>query len=219
MDKENTYIIYKAQNNENGYIYIGATTKEIKTRKLDHLQKSNANSTIEFHQAIYTYGSDAFTWEQVDTAQSNDELALKEKQYIYQYNSQENGYNNDQGGGFRKTVYKYSLKDGSFLEQFECLNDAGVSVNSTKKQISKACLSVNNIHKGYYWNYEFIEPFKSKYDKRNKEVFQMDNNGNIISKFKSVKLASVETSTNKTSIAKVCRGERKSAGGYYWKYV
>lgn len=39
MEKE--YKIYKAENLENGLVYIGVTASSIKERKIDHIQKAN----------------------------------------------------------------------------------------------------------------------------------------------------------------------------------
>ena len=210
--------LYKAQNLENGLIYIGATTKGIDIRRKDHEQKSNGSNKNEFQKAISTYGADAFTWTQVDTAESIDELAQKEQDYIYEYNSKKEGYNTSIGGEFQKTVYKYSLHDGAYIEKYKCLTDAAITVNSTKQHISRACLSVNNTYKGYYWSYKFIEPFKAGNDNRKKAVIQYTLDGDEIARFNSVAEASKQCNLSKSTISRVCRGERKSGGGYSWNY-
>ena len=56
-------------------------------------------------------------------------------------------------------------------------------------------------------------------DNRKKVVQQFSLEGEFIKEFKSVSEASKETRCNKTGIAKVCRGERKLSGGYYWSYI
>lgn len=147
-----------------------------------------------------------------------NELAQKEKNYILEYNSKDEGYNSDSGGGIQKIVYQYDITNGTLLNAFDSLEAAGKSVNTTKQRISSSCLSVNQTYKGYYWSYEFIEPFSPKVDKRYKGVNQYDLKGNYMETYKSVAFASKITEISKTSIAKVCRGERKSAGGYAWSY-
>lgn len=218
MEQENNYIIYKAQNLENGLIYIGATTKDINTRKKDHECKSNGINKNEFQEAISTYGADAFIWEQVDTTQSIDELAQKEQEYIYEYNSKTEGYNESIGGEFQKTVYKYSLKDGACIEKYNCLTDAAITVNSTKQHISRACLSVNKMYKGFYWSYLYKVPFEPENDDRKKAVVQYTLAGEEVAKFVSVAEASRQCNLSRSTIARVCRGERKKGGGYYWEY-
>ena len=218
MERENNYIIYKAQNIINGQIYVGVTTNSIHQRKLDHTERANRNEFGKFQEAISTYGAEAFIWEQVDTASSTDELAKKEKAYIYEYNSKEYGYNSDEGGGFKKTVYQYNILDGSLIKTYNCLTDAGNAVNATKQGMSAACLSVNQTFGGYYWSYEYKEPFKPNQDARKKEVLQYSLGGMLLSKYTSVAEASRLTGMSKTCIARVCRGERLQSGGFIWKY-
>lgn len=216
--ENNNFQIYIAQNTINGYVYVGATSKTIDERKKDHLLKTKKEYKNKFHKAISTYGAEAFKWEQVDTASSFDDLARKEKEYVLKYNSKEAGYNSDLGGGIKKTVYQYDTITGKLLNKYADLKDASNAINATKKAVSKACLGVNKKYKGYYWSYDYKEPFEPNIDKRKKCVVQYAITGKIIKTFKSVAEASEKTGFNKSSIAKVCRGERKSCGGYLWSY-
>lgn len=218
MNKENNYIIYKVENKENGQVYIGATTNSLTQRKLDHVERANRSENGKFQEAISTYGTEAFTWEQIDTVSSTDELAKREKEFIYKYNSKNEGYNSDEGGGFKKTVYQYNLIDGSLFKTYDCLTDAGNAINATKQDISRACLSVNKICGDFYWSYEFKEPFTSNLDSRKKIVLQFTKDEELIAEYNSVAEASRKTNINKSCIAKVCRQEREYSGGYKWKY-
>lgn len=214
----NSFIIYKAENIENGWVYIGSTTSTIEKRKRDHIQKANNGTGHEFQEAITTYGIESFTWEQIDTAINNNELAEKEKSYILEYNAQDKGYNQDAGGGFKKSVYQYGVEDGKFITEYNCLEDAANAVSANRSSISAACLRKIIICKGFYWNYELLDVYKPESDKRTKQVSQFDINGNIINKFSSISEASNKTSINKSCIAKCCRNKRKSAGGFLWKF-
>lgn len=171
---KNAGIIYTVECNITGKFYVGATKDSIEQRKLDHLKRANRGDANKFQEAISTYGAEAFSWEQIDTASCIDELALKEKQYILVYNSKEEGYNADSGGGFKKTVYQYNQKDGSLIKSYDCLESAGNVINATKQQLSRACLSVNKSYGGFYWSYEYIEPFKPELDKRFRTVKQYE---------------------------------------------
>jgi hypothetical protein len=213
------YIIYKASNEHTGMAYVGATTKSIEERKQDHFIKAQREVDNKFYSAINTYGLDAFQWTQIDTAENLNDLAAKEKEYILKYNSKNEGYNSDRGGGFQKTVYQYHLSDGSLVAAFDSLEGAAQVINASKQQLSRACLSVNNRFKGYYWSYVYTEPFKPEKDKRKKSVLQLDSNEKkILNEFDSIAEAFELTGINKSSIAKVCRGERNHAGGYKWVY-
>ena len=217
-ENKNSYKLYKAENKDTGFIYIGATTKSIDERKKDHIKKSKKGNSYEFHHAITTYGVDAFKWEQIDTATTTDELAKKEKEYILKYNSKEEGYNQSQGGEIQKSVYQYDISTEKLVEKFSNLTDAGAKFNLNKQDLSSVCLSVNKVSKGFVWSYSSTFPAHLN-DKRRKKVVQYTLKGKFINEFKSVSEASKFTGCNKTSIAKVCRGERKSSGGFLWKYI
>lgn len=216
-EMEMMMIIYKAVNILNDKVYIGVTTRTLEERVVDHLQKANTNSGHYFQKAIGTYGPEAFTWEQIDTASNTDELAAKEIYYILNYKSFENGYNSDKGGGFKKTVYQYNL-DGSFVTSFEDLTSAANAINATKKAVSKACWTVSHTLGGFLWSYDHKEPFKPQSDQRRKGVLQFDLDGKLTDRFASVADANRKTGISKTCIARCCREERKHSGGFLWKY-
>ncbi len=211
-------IVYKVVNNETKQVYVGITTKSLEERKKDHLKKAKNGNSFEFQNAIATYGEEVFKWEQIDTATSTDELAKKEKEYILEFNSKQEGYNSDSGGGIKKSVYQYDIHTGDLINKYPNLTVAGNVINAKKKDLSEVCLSVNKLYKGFYWSYDFVDNFIPLKDKRKKIIQKLSLDGDFIKEFNSVSEASKQTGCNKTSIAKVCRGERKSSGGYLWKY-
>ena len=210
-------IVYKVTNQETGKSYIGVTTRSIEERKADHIQKANKGIGGAFQNAIMTYGSEAFRWEQIDTASSNDELAFKEIRYISEYDALENGYCSDKGGGIKKTVYKYNL-DGSLNTTFEDLTTAGKSINVRKQAISRACWNVNQTLGGYLWSYEYKEPFIPDPDNRKKQVIQYSLDGKVLACYESASEASRKTGISKTCITRCCRGESEQNRGFLWRY-
>ena len=216
--ENNQGIIYKVINTETNEIYIGATKNSIDERKNDHIQKSNNGNGYKFHNAISTYGADSFQWIQIDTASSNNELASKEIKYISEYDTLENGYNSDKGGGIKKTVYKYNL-NGSLNSTFEDLTAASNTIGLRKQDISRACWNVNHALGGYLWSYEFKEKFIPESDNRKKEVVQYCLNGKLLARYISASEASRKTGVSKTCITRCCRGERDNSGGYIWNYL
>jgi group I intron endonuclease len=217
MSKKFNYVIYKAQNKLTSEVYIGATTISMEERKKDHIKKSKKGKSYLFQNAIATHGPDAFRWEKVDYATTIDELAQKEKAYILKYNSKEDGYNQSEGGEIQKSVYQYDVSTGILINKYSSLSVAGATVNLTKQDLSKVCLSVNKLSNGFVWTYSSTFPTDLK-DHRKKVVQQFSLEGTLINEFKSVSEAAKLTGCNKTSIAKVCRGERQSCGGYNWMY-
>lgn len=217
IDKNNG-IIYKVINTKTDEIYIGATTKSLNERKIDHIQKSNIGKGYKFHNAISTYGIDSFKWEQIDTASNNDELASKEIKYISEYNSFEKGLNGDRGGSVKKTVYKYNL-DGSLNQTFEDLTSASNTIDVRKQDISRACWSVNHALGGYLWSYDYRVPYIPESDNRKKEVIQYSVDGNLLARYISASEASRKSGISKTCITRCCRGEREQTGGFLWEYM
>ncbi|MCW5518493.1 GIY-YIG nuclease family protein [Aureitalea sp. L0-47] len=215
---ENSRIIYRVTHKESGKMYFGATGSALETRKRDHIQKGAKSTGHQFQDAIGTYGPEAFLWEQIDTANSIGELAAKEKHYIVKYNTKENGYNSDIGGGFKKPIYQYSADNCSFTGQYDCLEAAAVSVDGTRKGISAACLGKTKIYKGYRWSYSLSNPLVSGYDIRKKSIIQYDERRCFISSFSSISEAASQTGIGKSCIAKCCRRVRKTAGGFIWEF-
>ena len=190
----------------------------INERKRDHLQKAKKKVGGNFQEAIRTYGSEAFEWVQIDTANSPNELAEKEKEYVIKYASKDNGYNADRGGGFQKNIYQYDLETGNLIGSFSQLSCAAIAVGVDRKTISKACLGEIKNCAGYSWSYTLSENFRPEEDKRKKKVFQFYFHGEFVRSYKSVSEASRLTGINSSSIAKCCRGEYKCAGEYFWEY-
>lgn len=210
-------IIYKVINNETNEVYIGATTQSIQNRKKDHIQKSNTGTNRKFYNAISTYGHDSFNWVQIDSATTIDELAKKEIKYILENDSLKNGYNSDKGGGIKKTVYKYNL-NGTLNTTFEDLTSAAQTINVHKKDISRACWSVNHTLGGFLWSYKLKEPFVTELDIRKKQVIQYSLKGEELARYVSASEAFRKTGISKTCITRCCRGERENSGGFIWKY-
>lgn len=208
-------IIYKATNVATGEVYIGATTIELEERIKDHYNKAVKNYGHKFQTAIREYGIENIKWEQIDTAQDSNELALKESRYIEKFDTVNNGYNSDRGGGFKKLIYQYSLT-GELESTFQSLEEASKSSSISEDSISHACVGDRKTSNGFYWTY--TSTFDLKEDYRKKKVIQYDLEGEILDIYDSIAEASKATEINKSSIAKCCRGERKKAGNFIWKF-
>jgi group I intron endonuclease len=82
-------------------VYIGQTTKTLKRRKSQHaFRTKKGDKRTPFYLALLDLGFSAFQWEQIDTAETADELDEKEKQWIayYQSDNPAHGYNGTDGG-------------------------------------------------------------------------------------------------------------------------
>ncbi len=86
--------IYKITNIQNNKVYIGQTIRPIEQRFHRHLNDA-LNNILDTHfaRAIRKYGKDNFIIEEIDTAETQDELNQKEQYWIQYYNSVNDGYN------------------------------------------------------------------------------------------------------------------------------
>ena len=86
--------IYKITNIQNNKVYIGQSIRPIQDRFHRHINDA-LNNILDTHfaRAIRKYGKDNFIIEQIDQAQTQDELNKKEQYWIQYYNSVQNGYN------------------------------------------------------------------------------------------------------------------------------
>ena len=86
--------IYKITNIQNNKVYIGQTIRPIQQRFHRHINDAmNDILNTHFARAIRKYGKDSFKIEEIDTAQTQDELNKKEQYWIKYYNSTIDGYN------------------------------------------------------------------------------------------------------------------------------
>jgi group I intron endonuclease len=95
-----TGIIYRATSPD-GKVYIGQTTKKLAIRKAAHsFRAKKGDARTPFQIALLEHGFSAFLWEQIDSAENQDELDRKEKHWIayYQADKPEHGYNQNDGG-------------------------------------------------------------------------------------------------------------------------
>ena len=86
--------IYKITNLVNNKIYIGQTINSIDKRFKQHLSQVNcANICSALYSAFTKYGKENFIIEEIDTANTQEELNEKEQYWIKYYNSVIDGYN------------------------------------------------------------------------------------------------------------------------------
>ena len=121
-------LIYKITNKINKKVYIGQTTRKLKSRWRGHVSSSVLNKSNNlFHNAIQKYGEDAFEVEQIDFANSREELDVLEKHYIEKFDSlHPNGYNLKTGA----TGARYSSHSKNKMREAKL----GTTVSETTKQ-------------------------------------------------------------------------------------
>lgn len=115
-----------------------------------------------------------------------------------------------------KKVCQYDY-DGNLINIYNDCSEASIITGVDKTSINQCCLGNYKKAGGYIWCYEgdmcntdikFIEQSVDRYDLNN----------NYIDSYNSITDASNILKINHQNISAVCRGKRKTAGGYIWKY-
>ena len=112
------YYIYKIENKINCKKYIGLTNN-IQRRQLRHFSdlKRNCHDNSFLQKEYNIYGRENFSFEILFQGEVTDqEISNLEKQYIKEYDSYKNGYNQNEGGNFGPT------NGGSHLTETDILN-------------------------------------------------------------------------------------------------
>lgn len=196
--------IYKITNVINNKIYIGSSNNVYK-RKNEHFSSLKANTHCNKHlqRAYNIYGKDNFKFEIIETCKENDLLIIEQK-YLDKYF--DNGV----------TCYNENpIADKPPSQQGKIPWNKGKTNIYSKETLQK----MSNLKKGI----KLSENTKSKirYTTQNKEYKTSKKvlciEKNII--FKSIKEAERVTGVNRVNISKCCNGERKTAGGYNWKFI
>ena len=92
-------IVYKITNKTNGMVYVGITTKPLRSRFHDHILQMRKGSLRALYVAMRNDGHENFEVEQIASATSLSELGMLEAEYIEKLNCfAPNGYNMTTGG-------------------------------------------------------------------------------------------------------------------------
>jgi hypothetical protein len=122
-------------------------------------------------------------------------------------------------------VLQYGL-DGLFIKEFSSVGEA--VANTGVLNVGPCCRGIRKTAGKFIWRYKkdgYIEKIPIDFIEKmihfgnyEREVIQMDIDGNFIKEFKSIKEAAELTKTHNGKIVQVCKGQRKSSNGFRWKY-
>ena len=206
--------IYKIENKLNGKIYIGKTLKTIQERWKEHCRdfQKERYEKRPLYSAMNKYGIENFFIEEVEQCEESV-LSEREKYWIEYYGSFKYGYNATKGGDGRSYL-DYDLVISTYKE----LKNA----TETAKKLGIYEESVRNILKArneYIYSSSEVNQMKLSHI-----IKQYNLQGKYIQSFPSARAAAESIKGKNCShgvishITDVCKGIRKTAYGFIWKF-
>ena len=205
--------IYQITNDINGKIYIGKTERTIEERFKEHCRDYLRRDFEKrpLYRAMKKYGIEHF---HIELLEETDFPEEREVFWIEQKRSYKEGYNATFGGDGKHYV-DYDLVIAMYLElqnQNEVARRMGISPDTVG-----VVLKNNNV--------ERLTSSESAARATGKVINQYSLNNEYIQSFPSAKAAAeslgkISSTSNGASshISDVCRGKRKTAYGYRWKF-
>lgn len=192
------------------------TSRTLEQRWQEHCKDINRVEIEKrpLYSAMKKYGIEHFHMKKIEEC-SIEDMSEREKYWIEYYGTFKNGYNATIGGDGRPYI-DYDLVVATYKE-----------LQNQKETAEKLNISVDTVHIALVAFNEYIYPSNIvSQQKMGKIVNQYDLNGNFIQSFPSAKSAAESlnkiTSTSRgasSHITDVCKGKRKTAYGYKWKFA
>jgi group I intron endonuclease len=240
MGRNGTFTIYAHINPLTGMAYVGQTSLHPYLR-WDGGTAYRKNKTLfkEFKEIGWNNFKHPILEDNILTKEKADEF---EKYFIKKYSNENGVYNIDEGGSRGDKSYKdnkripvYQIDNNlNIIAEFDSiteatskilydLEDAGKDIshylnNSGAGRLIGNCImhKINSVF-GYHWcKKSDYKPDWKPVPPKQKKIFQYDLNGNFIKEWVSLSEASRELNINRSSIV-LCKGQRKTAGGFIWK--
>ena len=218
------YCVYK-HTSPNGKVYIGITGN-------NPLRRWNSGSGYRnnphFYSAIQKYGWDNFKHEILFDNLSKNEAEDKEIELIASYHSNNSnyGYNRDNGGNCSgKMSNETKLKISASLigiKRKPMSDETKIKISKHKKGIktkrvytSLSTETKEKLSKALKGRKLSEETLKKRSDAQQKAVLCVETG--VV--YKSIREAAQMAYLNGDCICGVCKGKRKTAGGYHWEYA
>lgn len=214
--------IYVIKNDINNKQYVGKTMFPIEKRFKQHLldAKNNKREHRPLYSAINKYGKEHFSIHLLEEV-PNELAEEAEIKWIEKLNTYHYGYNATLGGDGKKYIdydkIIETFKENQDLTQKEIAEIVGCNVDTVRKVISNEIGNINwNTRKILNKKTHLYFPGKSVRCIETNQVFRSATQAaNWL--LKEGKISSQKYGRNK--IPEVCRGQRKTVGGYHWEYV
>lgn len=205
--------IYAITNKLNGKQYVGTTKFSLKKRFKQHCSDSKRCDYDYGKRPMYVdmkkYGLDNFIIEELEEC-SDDDRFIREQYWIDKLDTYHNGYNSTYGGvglpkyNYKKIAEKYKEVQNQ-KEVAKLLNCDIYTVKIACEECGVEIISAHQVQRKLYGH----------------KVLMIDKNTDkVIQTFECVEDAYKYLNKQASGhIASVCKGERKTAYGYKWRYV
>lgn len=205
-------IIYLITNKINGKQYVGQTVRTLEERFKEHKRKNGVIS-----RAIKKYGAENFTYELIDTAESMDELNKKEIEHIQRLGTTEPfGYNLCYGGN---NTMGYNHREESKKKMSLVKKKKGSHVGERNHFYGKKHTEETRAKMKEAWRTKRVMTEEWRQKLKDNHPTRKVINLTTGEEFESIKEAAEKYGLKETHISRVCRGGRKTTGGFRWAYA
>lgn len=207
----NRYLVYLHINKNNEKVYVGITKHQ--NPELRWKNGKGYTKCVKFYRAITKYGWDQFS-HVILCRTSQQRAELLEATLIGYYKRHKKSYNITDGG---ERNIPSMLGKHHTPEAIEKIRKAGrrPCSEATKQKIGKSNSGYNNGMYGKKLSPTVIKMAKEKFSK---PVLQFSLQGDLIAEFASSMDAERFINGKGRHISCCCRGVRKTAYGYIWRY-
>ncbi len=120
-----------------------------------------------------------------------------------------------------KSVIQYTT-EGILVREYHSAAYASRESSVSQFHISSVCRGARRSAGGYIWRFKYENKINGNFapdvKTTKKPVLQFDKSGNFVAEYDSAIDAERKTGAYHSKIAAVCKGKRKTTGGYIWKY-
>ena len=196
-EKIRVYTVYAHRNLKNGKSYVGMTSRKPNERwRSGWGYKNNLRMWSDIQNSDWNKD-----WKHniIGKFEDKQEALNVEEMFIQLFDSTNEGYNIST---YDRNSYKRT--------------------DETRRKNSEAHTGKKNPMYGKHHSEDtkrkMSEAHKEKIYANTKPILQFSKDGELIAEYSSIHEASRQTGCNASHICTCCKGERKSCGGYIWKY-
>lgn len=199
-------LIYKITNDVNDKLYIGQTTKTLEERIKNHRNSFVSGVDNHLYRAMRKYGWDKFHFHPIVEVETQEELDALEEYYIREFDTIYNGYNMAKGGTVN-VMYSEVIKErhdrkmrtpavrkkiSDSMKAYHKKN--GGMTEEHRRHLSENKKAFYASARGQETKKKFSETFRlseahyrALNDAKNKAVYCVDVDGNIVAEFERIK--------------------------------